>query len=319
MVSDEITMTETVSGLVTDIQHFSIHDGPGIRTTVFLKGCPLKCQWCHNPECISFKPEVLYHDEFCIRCGACVDACPHGCHTLENGHKAFNRDCCQLALLCLERCWAEALELKGRAASAQEVIGEVNEDRIFYEKTGGGVTISGGEPLAQPDFTRALLAQAKREGLHTVVDTSGLGGWSVLESIIDDTDLFLYDIKCHDPELHKQLTGVSNRLIKANLENLLRCGADVILRMPLVAGLNDQEDEMVSLAKWLRALQPGLVLHLLPYHKYGEQKYESLGLKYSLLQPAPPQPDKLLKLTNIAEAHDLKTTIKGMEKSQALR
>jgi pyruvate formate lyase activating enzyme len=223
-----------------------------------------------------------------------------------------------LALLCLERCWAEALELKGRTASVQEVIGEVIEDRIFYEKTGGGVTISGGEPLAQPDFTRALLAQAKKEGLHTAVDTSGLGDWSIIDSITGDTDLFLYDIKCHDPDLHKQLTGVNNRVIKANLAYLLRSGADVILRMPLVANLNDQEDEMASLAKWLRDLQPGLILHLLPYHKYGEQKYESLGLKYSLLQPAPPQPEKLLKLADIAETHGLKTTIKGMEKSQAL-
>jgi pyruvate formate lyase activating enzyme len=222
-----------------------------------------------------------------------------------------------MALLCLERCWAEALELKGRTATPQQVIEEVNEDRIFYEKTGGGVTISGGEPLAQQEFTRALLKLSKKQGLHTVVDTSGLAEWSVLESIIGNTDLFLYDIKCNDPDLHRQLTGVDNKIIKSNLENLLQYNADVVLRMPLVKDLNDQAEEMTSLALWLERLKPGLRVHLLPYHKFGESKYESMDLQYCLPKPVPPQPQTLIKLASILEAHGLKATIKGMEKSQA--
>ena len=310
-------MVKSVSGIITDIQHFSIHDGPGIRTTVFLKGCPLKCQWCHNPECISFNPEILYHDEFCIKCGACVDACPNNCHTLDGGHKAFERRRCESTLLCLERCWAEALELKGRKATANEVINEVNEDRLFYENTGGGVTISGGEPLAQPDFTRALLKLSKEQELHTVIDTSGLADWSVMNSMIADTDLFLYDIKCNDPDLHSQLTGIDNQIIKSNLQKLLQSRADVILRMPLVKDLNDQVEEMTSLALWLGGIKPGLSVHLLPYHKFGESKYKRMDLKYSLQNPTPPEPHTLLRLAKVLKIHSLKPTIKGMEKSQA--
>jgi pyruvate formate lyase activating enzyme len=209
------------------------------------------------------------------------------------------------------------LELKGQTVSVQEVIGEVNEDRIFYQKTGGGVTVSGGEPLAQKDFTRALLKQSKEQGLHTVLDTSGLADWSVLESMIANTDIFLYDIKCNDPELHRQLTGVDNQVIKSNLEKLLQSGADVVLRMPLIKDLNDQTEEMASLALWLGDLQPGLSVHLLPYHKFGESKYKRMDLQYCLPKPAPPKPQTLMKLAAILENHGLEATVKGMEKSQA--
>lgn len=310
-------MTENSKGLITNIQHFSIHDGPGIRTTVFMKGCPLNCLWCHNPESISFKPEIAYHPEFCIRCGACVSACQHQGHQIETGQKVFKRENCRLSGLCLEHCWAEALELKGREYAVAQVLEEVLEDRLFYQNTGGGVTLSGGEPLAQPDFSLNFLKAAKENDLHTVVDTSGLVRWEVLNSVLPYTDLFLFDLKCFSARRHKALTGVDNELIKANLRRLLEVKAAVWIRIPLIAGCNDQPEEWEPAAEMIAGLNADSTVHLLPYHGFGEDKYARLGRAYQLPGAQPPSPSHLGSLCRIFQAKGLRVSVKGMENSEA--
>jgi pyruvate formate lyase activating enzyme len=310
-------MTEHSKGLITDIQHFSIHDGPGIRTTVFMKGCPLKCLWCHDPESISFKPEIVYHPEFCIGCGACVSACPTQSHKIEDGQKAFERETCQLVGLCLDRCWAEALELKGREYEVAQVLEEVLEDRSFYQNSGGGVTLSGGEPLAQPDFSLNFLKAAKENYLHTVVDTSCQVQWEVLKSALPYTDLFLVDLKCFTARRHKALTGVDNELIKANLRLLDEQKAEVWVRIPLIAGCNDQAEEWEPAAEMIAGLNTDITVHLLPYHKFGEDKYSRLGKVYQLPGAQPPPTAHLDSLRRIFQNKGLRVSVKGMEKSQA--
>jgi pyruvate formate lyase activating enzyme len=310
-------MTENSKGLITDIQHFSIHDGPGIRTTVFMKGCPLNCLWCHNPESISFKPEINYHPEFCIGCGACVSACPTQSHQIEDGQKVFERETCRLVGLCLDRCWAEALELKGREREVAQVLEEVLEDRSFYQNTGGGVTLSGGEPLAQPDFSLNFLKAAKESCLHTVVDTSGQVKWEVLKSALPYTDLFLIDLKCFTAQRHKSLTGLSNEQIKTNLRHLLEAKAAVWVRIPLIAGCNDQPEEWEPAAEMIAGLNKDIIVHLLPYHKFGEDKYSRLGKVYQLPGAQPPSSAHLDSLRRIFHDKGLRVSVKGMEKSQA--
>lgn len=264
--------------IVFDIQKFSIHDGPGIRTTVFLKGCPLRCVWCHNPESWRPEPELLFTAARCTGCRRCAEVCPAGGHafTAEGRHE-LDRAACVRCGKCVEQCPAEALELCGRSLTVEEVMTEVRKDRVFYENSGGGMTLSGGEPMMRPEFTFALLDAAKKEGIHTALESCGFAPREEFERILPVTDLFLFDIKTMDEAKHLRLTGRDNRLILSNLEFLSGAGAEIVLRCPLVPGLNDTPGELARIGELAERLSGVTGIDVEPYHPLGVSKAERLG------------------------------------------
>ncbi len=274
--------TGTVTGRVFDIQRFSLHDGPGIRTTVFLKGCPLRCAWCHNPEGIDPGLALAFQPERCIGCGYCFRVCPEGAHRMEDGVHVLDRERCVLCGECVKECYSGALELVGKEVTAAEVMEEVLRDMPFYETSGGGMTLSGGEPLQQIDFTAGLLTRAKREGLHCCVDTCGFVPYERLERVLPQVDLFLFDWKESDPARHEELTGVRNEKIRQNLRRLHDDGALIRLRCPIIPGVNDREEHFAGIAELAHSLPELECVELLPYHPLGEGKMDRFGLE----QPA---------------------------------
>lgn len=276
-------------GLIFDIKKFAVHDGPGIRTTVFFKGCPLNCWWCHNPEAIHPKAELVRFDMKCIGCGECFAVCPEHAHEmLEDGTRTYHRDRCRLCGSCAEICYAEALVMEGRSVTVEEVMAEVRKDMAFYENSGGGVTLSGGEPLFQPEFVLPLLKQCKEEGFHTVLDTSGQVSWKVFSEVLPYLDLVLYDMKQIDDAAHRIHTGVSNRLSLRNLERLGGSGVPIEIRMPVVPGINDDRKSIEQTGRFLSGIDGIGRVQLLPFHKLGESKYARLGREYRLKDLATP-------------------------------
>ena len=299
-----------VEGRVFDIQKFSLHDGPGIRTIVFLKGCPLACVWCSNPESQKTTREIMFNAGKCIDCGTCQEVCPQHAIEASNSIDRVNRDLCDACGRCADACPTQALRLSGRQMSVAAVLTEIEKDRAFYLSSGGGVTVSGGEPLHQPQFLKHLLMECKSRGLHTAVETCGFVNWDCLEQILPHTDLFLYDVKHMDPIAHKKLTGYDNRLVLENLERLCRQGADVILRMPIVPGLNDSTDNLNATAE--RMIRLNLTeIHLLPYHNYGESKYGMLGDDYPLKDLEAVSEKDLEGPKQLFEGYGLKVNIGG--------
>jgi pyruvate formate lyase activating enzyme len=270
------------TSIIFDIRRYSIHDGPGIRTTVFLKGCGMGCRWCHNPESQRREPELIFHETRCIHCGECLKACPQQAITFQNDLPTTDPTACTHCGTCTSACPTQARELIGRVWTVPEVMAIIRRDIAFYDESGGGVTLSGGEPLDQPAFTAALLCACKAEDIHTALDTSGYGQWEILDDLSPDVDLFLYDVKIMDDALHRQFTGVSNQLILENLRRLAESGHKLILRVPLIPGITDGEENLRAVAQLAQSLPNILRVDLLPYHDTARQKYQRMGLEYPL-------------------------------------
>lgn len=270
-------------GIIFNIQRFSIHDGPGIRTTVFLKGCPLDCVWCHNPESKRGTPQLSWAASRCIGCRRCEAVCANGVHVYGEQGKAVLFDQCKVCGACVEACPAAALEIMGREVSAEEVMEEVKSDLPFYENSGGGMTLSGGEPAMQSTFAEELLRQAKEAGIHTAIETAGYIDWKVYERLLPYLDLILFDSKQMDPEKHRRYTGKSNEKIHENLRRL--CGkektVEVIVRTPVIPGYNDEKENFQALAAFLNSLERIPRVELLPYNTLAGSKHPRLGLVYT--------------------------------------
>lgn len=296
---------------VFDIQRFSLHDGPGIRTTVFLKGCPLNCLWCHNPESKSGRRELMLHASRCIGCGGCVNVCPRGVHSFsEDGVHMVDREACLHCGKCAEVC-VGALEICGRELTVDEVMDEVMKDRAFYENSGGGLTVSGGEPLAHAGFSLALLTEAKSRGLNTAIETSGFAKWETLEPFVGYVDLFLWDVKETDAERHKLYTGVDNGLILENLRKLNGRGARIVLRCPVIPGCNDREEHFKAIGGLAEELSGVERVDVEPYHPLGMSKAESLGREYLAKDIASPSDGDVRRWVEIISSVTSKKVVRS--------
>jgi len=307
--SEEIHNTG-ITGCVFNVERFATRDGPGIRTTVFLKGCSLRCLWCSNPESMQPLPQLFFFENLCQRCGQCVPVCPNNATSANPGDGAISidRSLCTGCGKCVEVCPAKAREISGKIMTVDEVMEEVRKDSLFYQNSGGGVTVSGGEPTLQPEFVRELLRQCQQAAFHTCLDTCGVVQTEVLAGILEYTDLVLFDNKHMDTEKHKEITGADNKLILENLKMIVAQGKPVIIRLPLVPEHNDSEENIRDLATLMNEL--GLTrIDLLPYHSLGKTKYERLGIEYKLADLKPHESNQVDQIKAILESYGLQVGI----------
>ena len=300
----------TERGLIFNIQRFSIHDGPGIRTTVFLKGCSLQCFWCHNPEGMRAKIEVELHPERCIACDECVGVCPTHARKIENGVRVLNRDLCDACGLCIDACFAGAMEITGHTASVDEVMREIAQDRAFYISSGGGVTLSGGEPVLQSDFALAILQACKASGIQTAIETAGNYPWSMLAPLLPHIDLVMMDLKQMDSAKHRWATKVPNERILETARQLALTDLPILFRIPVIPTVNDQPDEVRATANFVHSLvelrarttlyPAPITLELLPFHKLAGDKYRSLDMDHRAEDLQPLSHEQMLALAEAA-------------------
>lgn len=297
-------------GIVFNIQRFSLYDGPGLRTTVFLKGCPLRCPWCHNPESQSPLPEIMYWKSRCLGCGACAALCPAGALRLVDGRVVPTGERCMSCGECVERCPAGARGVSGRSITSEEALSEILKDNVFYDQSGGGVTFSGGEPLAQPEFLESTMRLCKEAGLMTAVDTCGFAPWEVIERIIPFSDLFLYDVKHMDDAVHRKLVGVSNEFILENLRRLAATGKEVTARLPVIPGANDESVNIRKTGEFLSSVGVSRIT-VLPYHDMGREKYERLGRNYTMEGLPEPSGQVIERVTDVLRSFGLRVEVSG--------
>ncbi len=293
----------STTGYICDVKRFAIHDGPGIRTTIFLKGCPLRCLWCHNPESIRREPELALLTRKCVLCGDCAKICD--CHAIVDGEHRLDRARCTGCGKCVSACLYDALEWYGRPMTVEEACAAILEDETFYRHSGGGATLSGGEPLLQVDFCRELFGKLKEAGIHTALDTCGLAPWSSFETILPVTDLFLYDFKHADPEQHQKLTGSRNERILENLERLSQTGKPIEIRMIQVPGLNMDEAALRGAGAFLGKLPNLTVVRLLAYHSLAHGKYQAVGREDTLPDVESPDEEALEQSAEVLRGYGL--------------
>ena len=281
-------MNSIITGKIFDIKKYAIHDGPGIRTTVFLKDCPLSCWWCHNPEGLQQAPKVIFDRHLCIGCHDCEKACPAGAISVSPVGLVTDNRLCTACGLCVDTCSADARKMSEQILTVSQLMAIIQKDILFFDESGGGVTFSGGEPLLQPDFLIEALSECGRSEIHRVVDTSGYAGRSDLKQVAKQTDLFLYDIKCIDSKTHRKYTGVPNKVILDNLVLLHDLGAEIIVRIPLIPGFNDDVESMSQIRSFLRPLKSIHEISMLPYHEYQKNKYSKLDIPYLADTFSPP-------------------------------
>ena len=305
----ESSKKTSIVGCVFNIERFAIRDGPGIRTTVFLKGCPLRCLWCANPESMSAAPQLFYLENLCTRCYRCVEACPNKATTkAPDGAIKIDRSLCKTCGKCVEACPNKAREISGKSMTVEGVLEEVRKDALFYQNSGGGVTFSGGEPTHQPEFLWHLLKGSQESGIHTALDTSGFVKPEILKRVLEHTNLVLYDIKHMDSAKHKELTGVDNRLILENARMIATMGKPMIIRVPLIPGRNDSKENIKALAEFMLSL--GLKrVDLLPYHSLGKIKYQRLGMEYKLSDLKPFAEGEVAKIKADLESYGLQVGV----------
>jgi len=299
-------------GIVFDIQKFSVHDGPGVRTIVFLKGCPLSCRWCCNPESQDNEPQVMFIAQNCNGCKRCFNVCSTGAidFTLPS---RINHNKCDNCGKCVDVCNSEALNMAGTVRTVEEILIELSKDTIMYRRSGGGITLSGGEVLAQIDFAEELLKGCKSKGWHTAIETSGFASISILERILPHLDLVMLDIKHMDSKKHKEYVGQNNEIILENARIIAKSGKPLVIRIPILTGFNDDEKNIKATANFVNSLEKVKEVHLLPYHRLGQNKYDYLGRKYKMTELKPPLKKDMDYLKKVLESEDLICKIGGIE------
>lgn len=312
MKAREAMRKDRREALVFDIKRYAINDGPGIRVTVFLKGCPLACRWCHNPESVSPRVQKMYNRSKCIGCGECVKVCPvQACKLTADGVET-DREKCLACGACADICPAKATEMSGQHRTVDDVLAVIERERPFFEQSGGGVTVSGGEPLMHPDFLCDLLDACGERDIHRTVDTSGLAKRDTLLKVAERTDLFLFDLKLMDSKRHREWTGAGNRQILGNLRALAECGASVRIRIPLIKGINDDDDNIEAAAEFLASLPgPAREVNLLPYHNVAEGKFARLGKAPKSGQMLEPDAGDLDRVISTFSVHGLTASVGG--------
>jgi len=302
---------DKVEGCIFNIMKYSIHDGPGIRTTVFMKGCPLRCLWCHNPESQMPRPQLIRFPNRCIGCGSCAKICSTGAIMIIDNKIKYDITKCTSCGKCTEVCYAGAMEMAGKHMSVEEVMKEIEKDMAFYEESGGGVTFSGGEPFMQPAFLKELLIGCRRKGIHTTVDTSGFAQKDIIMELSQYIDLFLYDLKLMDDEKHKKYIGSSNEAILDNLKELVKLGKRIFIRIPIIPGINDDNDNLEATGRFLSGIRGIEQINILPYHNIAMEKYKRLNKEYCLPDIKEPSQEKMKVIAEKLTSYGFKVKIGG--------